>query len=556
MANSATSHPRPTDAPTGPRPKVSVIVPAYKPGDGIRRVVGSLARQTMPASEFELIIVDDGSPDDTWDRLQKIRDAGSNVRITRIENSGWPSRPRNVGIDMARGEYLLFMDHDDEVFPDGLRASYEYATAHRADVLSPKELKTSNPRFGLGTHTEDVPNALPTRGIGSLMPMMPHKFYRRDFLLEHDIRFPEGRRMLWEDVYFNVECYKHAEVVSILSSVPVYLWHATDQNNSATYGPWMEEFWEKLYALFTFIDQTLDTEELADGRRRQILHQYRTRVLKRLAKHIASGQHRDRVEFAVDNALRIIERFVPEDTYDPRLPQAQRPFAWLLRQRRVEDLRHLLDAEETMAGVTTTDDVRHLDGVMELRTTTRWVSRTGAPFAMVASEGRLLREFPPGLEDVPHAMRDVTKKALGSGTQLLLRNPVDKATWALPTTGTPRLERLDESGVRYEEVSEIPDGTRVTLVVESQARFDRGSAAQGARISHGVWDVQASNTLLGEAAHVPVRTTSRKERALVHGVVVVAHADHGRLRIGVSSVSSSLRNRITRAAKGLVRAGR
>jgi glycosyltransferase involved in cell wall biosynthesis len=69
----------------------------------------------MLAADFEVIFVDDGSPDDTWRRLQQIRDSHANVRLERIEHSGWPSRPRNVGLALAQGEYVLFMDHDDEL---------------------------------------------------------------------------------------------------------------------------------------------------------------------------------------------------------------------------------------------------------------------------------------------------------------------------------------------------------------------------------------------------------------------------------------------------------
>ena len=54
--------------------------------------------------------------------LENIRDTHSNVRIQRIEHSGWPSKPRNVGLELSQGEYVLFMDHDDELYPRALEA--------------------------------------------------------------------------------------------------------------------------------------------------------------------------------------------------------------------------------------------------------------------------------------------------------------------------------------------------------------------------------------------------------------------------------------------------
>ena len=95
---------------------------AYRPGEGLDRVSDSLDAQTLPQDRFETIIVDDGSPDDTYERLQRLAAERPNMRVHRIENSGWPSRPRNVATDMARGEWVLFMDHDDSLFPDALRA--------------------------------------------------------------------------------------------------------------------------------------------------------------------------------------------------------------------------------------------------------------------------------------------------------------------------------------------------------------------------------------------------------------------------------------------------
>src|SRR5690606_24376224 len=80
------------------RVKVSVVIPTYaSPPDRLESLVSSLDAQTMPTDDFEVIFVDDGSPDDTWDRLETIKRQRSNVRTERIENSGWPSRPRNVG---------------------------------------------------------------------------------------------------------------------------------------------------------------------------------------------------------------------------------------------------------------------------------------------------------------------------------------------------------------------------------------------------------------------------------------------------------------------------
>ena len=118
----------------------------------------------------------------------------------------------------------------------------------------------------------NVGNAIPSGDIHQLMPMIPHKLYRKAFLEEHGIRFPEGKRQLWEDIFFNVEAWRHARVVSLLADTPVYLWHLTEANNSSTYGPGGMEFWNRLDVLYDFIDRTLDGEEFARARQDEFLH--------------------------------------------------------------------------------------------------------------------------------------------------------------------------------------------------------------------------------------------------------------------------------------------
>ncbi|MFT4234747.1 MAG: glycosyltransferase family A protein, partial [Microbacterium sp.] len=122
--------------------KVTVVVATYRSGEGLMRLIDSLDAQTLPRDEWEAIFVDDGSPDDTFERLQKLAETRPNMRVERIENTGWPCRPRNLGTDLARGEYVLYSDHDDIIYPDALRAGYEFAHAAGADALNAKEART------------------------------------------------------------------------------------------------------------------------------------------------------------------------------------------------------------------------------------------------------------------------------------------------------------------------------------------------------------------------------------------------------------------------------
>lgn len=100
-------------------PKISVVIPLYNKGAFIRRALNSVFTQTF--EDYEVIVVDDGSTDDgpnivaSFDAIR--------LRVIRQENSG-PGATRNRGINNALGEYIAFLDADDEWLPDYLEKSY------------------------------------------------------------------------------------------------------------------------------------------------------------------------------------------------------------------------------------------------------------------------------------------------------------------------------------------------------------------------------------------------------------------------------------------------
>ena len=93
-------------------PKISVIVPVYKVEKYLHECVDSILTQTFP--DFELILVDDGSPDNCGKICDEYAEKDSRVRVIHQENQGL-SGARNSGMDVARGEYIAFVDSDDRV---------------------------------------------------------------------------------------------------------------------------------------------------------------------------------------------------------------------------------------------------------------------------------------------------------------------------------------------------------------------------------------------------------------------------------------------------------
>ena len=104
------------------QPLISVIVPVYK----VEKYSACMSGQLVGAdvSDFELLLVDDGSPDKCWEILQQYAAQDARVCIFRKENGG-VSSARNFGLEQARGEYICFVDSDDLVLPQYLEWLYD-----------------------------------------------------------------------------------------------------------------------------------------------------------------------------------------------------------------------------------------------------------------------------------------------------------------------------------------------------------------------------------------------------------------------------------------------
>lgn len=115
------------------KPKISIIVPVYKAEPYLRKCIDSILNQTF--KDFELILVDDGSPDRCGEICDEYALKDSRIKIIHKENSG-RSSARNVGLDIAQGEYIGFVDSDDWIEPDMYEVLYSKAKIESADIIA------------------------------------------------------------------------------------------------------------------------------------------------------------------------------------------------------------------------------------------------------------------------------------------------------------------------------------------------------------------------------------------------------------------------------------
>ena len=112
-------------------PKISIIVPVYNVEKYLEKCVRSILAQTF--TDFELILVDDGSPDSSGAMCDQFAEQDQRVKVIHKENGGL-SDARNAGIEIATGEYLGFVDSDDYIADDMYELLYTNIVKEDADL--------------------------------------------------------------------------------------------------------------------------------------------------------------------------------------------------------------------------------------------------------------------------------------------------------------------------------------------------------------------------------------------------------------------------------------
>jgi glycosyltransferase involved in cell wall biosynthesis len=113
-------------------PKVTVIVPAFNAELFISRCIKSIINQTL--QELEIILINDGSTDKTQSIVNDLALTDNRIKVIHQQNAG-PGKARNAGLDIARGEFVGFVDSDDFIDSDMFRVMFETARYHNADVV-------------------------------------------------------------------------------------------------------------------------------------------------------------------------------------------------------------------------------------------------------------------------------------------------------------------------------------------------------------------------------------------------------------------------------------
>ena len=203
-------------------PKVSVIIPVYNVERYLRQCLDSVVNQTL--HDIEIICVNDHSPDGSWDILKEYEAKDSRIRLLNSSTNDGLGASRNKGLDVARGEYVMFLDSDDWLELNACEIAYNKISQYKTNMLlfDMKYFNCCKIKFNNGSKIQrwlSCPDLSKIKVADLNFNFMGsaeacYKIYRRDFLEKFHIRFSTLRA--FEDTFFWVKCLVFTEYISVI----------------------------------------------------------------------------------------------------------------------------------------------------------------------------------------------------------------------------------------------------------------------------------------------------------------------------------------------------
>lgn len=232
--------------------KVSVVVPCYKVEKYLPKCIESLVSQTLP--DIEIILVDDGSPDLSGQICDQAAEKDNRIKVIHKKNAG-VSAARNDGLEIATGEFIIFVDSDDYMPSDALQILYIRAEETKADLVigdvyrvygeEERYVYFYNHEFTTSDRTEidkliqtdfynqycPYPyNGVPAFGYGGPW----NKLVRREMLIQNDIKFDVRVQGLFDDIIYSAHILVCSNTISYVSK-PVYAYRSLTTSLTKTY---------------------------------------------------------------------------------------------------------------------------------------------------------------------------------------------------------------------------------------------------------------------------------------------------------------------------------
>lgn len=207
---------------------LSLVIPVYKVEKYVKGTLLSIFDQGVDESLFEVVVVDNGTPDNSMAIVQEVIQGHSNVKIVKIDVNRGLSRGRNAGFETAQGDFVWHIDSDDKISPNSLSSVIDLIGKHPAvdlfgfDIIKVKEqdgtelLSTILPSVFRSRYNQEVAN---TEVCPYLQGPVQRFVFKRSFVIDNHLSFiPDLQH---EDMEYLPKAYYHARKV-LISDIPVY----------------------------------------------------------------------------------------------------------------------------------------------------------------------------------------------------------------------------------------------------------------------------------------------------------------------------------------------
>jgi glycosyltransferase involved in cell wall biosynthesis len=473
---------------------VSVVIPVFNPGTFIERCIRGLLAQTLGPERCEFVFVDDGSTDQTPRRLDELAAAHPNVIVRHEPNSGWPGRPRNIGIDVSSGDFVFFCDHDDWLEPDALETLLATARRTGADIVVGKMVG----------HRRAVPIELfrasrdraTVFDSGLMWALTPHKLFRRDLLNRHGLRFPEGKRRL-EDHTFVTGAYFAADVISVVADRPIYHHiRRADAGNAAFTSSEPVSFYGYAREGMDIVAQHTVPGPQRDRAMWRFMRSY---VLDRLSEPtiLRASDAKLAATFREIRTL-LLERY-PQPALDRPWP-LHRARAAAIRNDRLDLVVDIARRAATVAAAGTVIAAAGDGTTWRLTVDATLRDTTGLAVAVVDdTDGwRVPSLIPIDAEDRPSSSEEILTSLRG---RLTLRERTSFEEWIVPGSVTTSLPPSPAAGSPAHparaHAAHVHTAHVHTMAVQLEAELDPRTIAGGRPLQPGRWDVRLGITGLG-----------------------------------------------------------
>lgn len=225
--------------------KISIILPIFNVEKFLERALKSIINQTMDLKDIEVIMVDDVSTDGSRKIMKEYSNKYSNfISIFHEKNSGGCGFPRNTGLEVASGEYVMFLDPDDEFLPENCEMLYNAIKKYDADVAfgrykrcfySLNKYELSPSPFDVFFKNNESNNIIYAEHIKDNFDLLRlpasvwTKIYKKEFLVDNNFKFQQQAA---EDVIFVLETFKKARGIVFLNNHIGYVYYTYDAEDS------------------------------------------------------------------------------------------------------------------------------------------------------------------------------------------------------------------------------------------------------------------------------------------------------------------------------------